>query len=222
MRDAALPIGQALDTGRISEDTSHAWYTDAVGGAPLHPMAGMTEPDADKPGAYSWNKAPRLAGQVVETGALARQVVDAQALICTLAQQGGTVLTRVLARLVEIARILPMMEQWLLALQVHEPFYQPHSLPQQGQGAGLVEAARGALGHWLQIEAGRISHYQIVAPTSWNFSPRDAAGNPGALESALVGAVLDRAGQNPAQAGQSVAVQHIVRSFDPCMVCTVH
>ena len=31
---------------------------------------------ADKAGAYSWCKAPRLDGAVVEVGALARQVVD--------------------------------------------------------------------------------------------------------------------------------------------------
>ena len=37
--------------------------------------------EPDKPGAYSWNKAPRLAGQVVETGAIARQLVDGQPLI---------------------------------------------------------------------------------------------------------------------------------------------
>jgi hydrogenase large subunit len=93
-------------------------------------------------------------------------------------------------------------------------------MPEQSQGAGLSEAARGALGHWLRIDKGRIAHYQIVAPTSWNFSPRDAAGTPGALEMALVGAPLDAASTDGP--GTSVAVQHIVRSFDPCMVCTVH
>jgi hydrogenase large subunit len=110
------------------------------------------------------------------------------------------------------------MEQWLLALQPREPYHQVQAMPAQAQGAGLSEAARGALGHWLKIENGRIAHYQIVAPTSWNFSPRDAAGTPGALEAALVGAAIDSSEGR----GQSVAVQHIVRSFDPCMVCTVH
>ncbi|HEX8986954.1 MAG TPA: nickel-dependent hydrogenase large subunit, partial [Rhodocyclaceae bacterium] len=46
--------------------------------------------------------------------------------------------------------------------------------------------------------------------------PRDAAGQPGALEQALVGVAAETAGATPA------AVQHVVRSFDPCMVCTVH
>ncbi|MEW8351121.1 MAG: nickel-dependent hydrogenase large subunit, partial [Candidatus Thiodiazotropha taylori] len=90
------------------------------------------------------------------------------------------------------------------------------AMPQEAQGAGLVEAARGSLGHWIRIRNGRILNYQIVAPTTWNFSPRDAKGQPGALELALQGARL-RAGET-----EPVSVQHIVRSFDPCMVCTVH
>jgi len=217
--DAQMQQRLALDASRISEDTRHSWLAEGEAGQPLHPMQGLTQPDIDKPGAYSWNKAPRLAGKVVETGAIARQLVDGQALIRALAlAHGGTVYTRVLARLLEMARILPLMEQWLLALQVREPYHQVQALPAQGQGVGLSEAARGALGHWLKIENGRIAHYQIVAPTSWNFSPRDAAGTPGALEAALVGARIDSSDGR----GQSVAVQHIVRSFDPCMVCTVH
>ena len=133
------------------------------------------------------------------------------------AELGGSVLTRVLARLLEVARILPLMESWLQDLRMREPFHQAQALPAQARGVGLSEAARGALGHWLQIENGRIARYQIVAPTSWNFSPRDAAGTPGALEAALVGASVDSESR-----GASVEVQHIVRSFDPCMVCTVH
>ncbi|MGQ0709968.1 MAG: nickel-dependent hydrogenase large subunit [Rhodoferax sp.] len=209
---------QALDLDGIREDTQHAWLHPGPGGAALHPAQGLTEPSPDKPGAYTWNKAPRWHGQVVETGALARQVIAAQPLVCSAhAQWGASVLTRVLARLVEMARIVRCMEDWLQRLRVHQPFYQPHTVPEQGEGVGLCEAARGALGHWLRIDKGRIAHYQIIAPTSWNFSPRDAQGTPGALEAALVGAPMD-----PEDPAQSTAVQHIVRSFDPCMVCTVH
>ena len=219
--DAALQQGLPLDPAQISEDARHAWYAESTSAQALHPMAGLTQPEPDKPGAYSWNKAPRLGGQVIETGAIARQLVDGQPLIrAAVLAHGGTVYTRVLARLLEMSRIVPLMEQWLLALQPHAPFHAVQALPEQAQGIGLTEAARGALGHWLRIENGRIAHYQIVAPTSWNFSPRDAAGTPGALEAALVGAALDDAIEGAG--GQSVAVQHIVRSFDPCMVCTVH
>ena len=218
--DAGRQQRLALEPSQITEDMRHAWLCEGEAGQPLHPMAGLTQPEPEKSGAYTWNKAPRLAGRVVETGAIARQLVAGQALIrAACAQHGGTVYTRVLARLVELARILPLMEHWLMALQPGAPFHQVQAMPAQAQGAGLTEAARGALGHWLRIEQGRIAHYQIVAPTSWNFSPRDAAGTPGALEAALVGAPLDGGTQGR---GTSVAVQHIVRSFDPCMVCTVH
>jgi hydrogenase large subunit len=199
----------------ITEDATHAWL--AADGGARHPREGLTRPDPDKAGAYTWNKAPRLAGQVAETGAVARQLCAGQPLVQDLAQRHGiTVYTRVVARLVELLRLVPTMEAALQALAPREAYAVPVLLPPDAEGCGLNEAARGALGHWLRIAGGRIANYQIVAPTSWNFSPRDAAGTPGALEQALVGA--------PVQPGEAtpVAVQHIVRSFDPCMVCTVH
>lgn len=212
--DAASASLAALDAGAIAEDASHARM---AGDAPRHPRVGFTQPLPDKPGAYTWNKAPRLAGRVVETGAVARQTVDGQALVrAAVARCGGTVYTRVLARLIEIARLLPQMEGWLAALQPGEPYCAHVALPAEAEGEGLTEAARGALGHWLVVRQGRIANYQIVAPTTWNFSPRDGDGVPGALEGALVG--------TPVLPGETtpVAVQHVVRSFDPCMVCTVH
>jgi hydrogenase large subunit len=213
--DAALRQLQPLDTAAIREDATHAWLSDA--GGPRHPSQGLTEPDADKPGAYTWNKAPRLSGQVVETGAIARQLAAGHPLVHdAVARHGGTVFTRVLARVLELARVVPLIEAWLQALQPQQPYCEATRLPVDGEGMGLNEAARGSLGHWVSVRGGRIANYQIVAPTSWNFSPRDAAGTPGALEQALVGAPVREGEDTP------VAVQHIVRSFDPCMVCTVH
>ncbi len=204
-----------FDPATISEDLSHSWMTQGSG--PAHPYDGATEPDADSPGGYTWCKAPRLDGAVVEVGALARQVVDGHALIRDLAtQSGGNVRNRVIARLLEIARVVDAMTPWARALRPREPFCHHGKPPAEAQGCGLTEAARGSLGHWLRIRDGRIHNYQIIAPTTWNFSPRDAGGTPGALEQALVGAPVREGETDP------VAVQHIVRSFDPCMVCTVH
>jgi len=204
-----------LNSAVIQEDISHSWLDGDD--AALHPSVGITQPAADSEGGYSWCKAPRLDGKVVEVGALARQLIDGQALIQNLVQEsGGNVRNRVLARLYEVARLLPMMEQWVKALEPGEPFCIEAAMPKNAEGIGMVEAARGSLGHWLSIRNGRIHNYQIVAPTTWNFSPRDAARQRGALEQALIGAPL-RAGET-----DPIAVQHIVRSFDPCMVCTVH
>ncbi|MCF8198681.1 MAG: nickel-dependent hydrogenase large subunit, partial [Sulfuritalea sp.] len=45
---------------------------------------------------------------------------------------------------------------------------------------------------------------------------RDSNGQPGALEQAL--ANLPASASDPLPA----SIHHVVRSFDPCMVCTVH
>ncbi|KIF81045.1 nickel-dependent hydrogenase large subunit [Noviherbaspirillum autotrophicum] len=213
--DAEQDMAMPLDLSAIAEDATSAWLADQ--GGPRHPRQGLTLPAPDKADAYTWNKAPRLGGHVLETGALARQLVHGHPLIRDAARRcGATVYTRVLARLLELALVVPAMESWLAALRIDEPYFTDAPLPEHADGTGLTEAARGSLGHWIAIRDGRIANYQIVAPTSWNFSPRDAQGVPGALEAALVGA--------PVRAGETapVSVQHIVRSFDPCMVCTVH
>jgi len=196
----------------VTEDVSHAWL--AGEDDARNPAQGATLPQADKAGAYTWCKAPRWNGRVAETGALARLAVQGHPLARELAQGGGSVHSRVVCRLLEIALVLPRMEYWAKALQPKAPFCETGALPDEADSVGMVEAARGALGHWLSVRRGRIANYQIVAPTTWNFSPRDAAGVPGALEQALVGV--------PAGDGAAPAIQHVVRSFDPCMVCTVH
>ncbi len=202
-----------LDPASIREDVSHAWL--AGEGVPRHPSEGETRPRADKEGAYTWCKAPRLDGRVMEVGALARQVVAGHPLARDLvARDGGNVLARVAMRLVEVARLLPVMETWVQSLMPRAPFCVHGAMPEEAEGVGLVEAARGSLGHWLSVRQGRIHNYQIVAPTTWNFSPRDAEGTPGPLEQALAGL--------PVEGATPPAVYHIVRSFDPCMVCTVH
>jgi hydrogenase large subunit len=188
-------------------------------GPALHPARGETRPDVDRPDGYSFAKAPRLDRRPVEVGAVARQAVDGQPLIRALLERDGatTVTTRILARMVETARLILAVEGWVRALDLREAFCAPEAVRYgDGAGEGLVEAARGALGHWIAVRGERIQRYQIVAPTTWNFSPRDAAGRPGPLEQALVGTPV---GDQP---GRAVAVQHVVRSFDPCMVCTAH
>jgi uptake hydrogenase large subunit len=207
-------------SAEITEDHSSSWL--ARGDEPRHPSRGLTQPDADAADGYSWCKAPRLSGAVVETGALARQAVDGQPLVADLvARSGGNVRNRVVARLVEVARILPLMESWIKAIRPREPFCLHAAdlaarMPDDASAEGLIEAARGALGHWIEVRKGRIFNYQIIAPTTWNFSPRDGQGQAGVCEAALEGA--------PVRPGETapIAVQHVARSFDPCMACTVH
>ena len=202
----------ALDTDLIEEDLSHAWML----GEDAHPTSGQTLPDEDMSDAgYSWCKAPRLGNASYETGALARQVIDGHPLALALAGE-DSVRARIVGRLLEIARTQIALEEMLDAINPKAGFMTPLDVPREGQGAGLVEAARGSLGHWIRIEDGRIASYQIIAPTTWNFSPRDRRGVPGPVEAALEGAPVGEGEDTP------LSVQHIVRSYDPCMVCTVH
>lgn len=204
-----------LQEDAIREDLTYSWMKQQ--GRPRHPYEGVTQPDANSEKGYTWCKAPRLGEKVVEVGALARQVVDGHPLIRDLVNQsGGNVRNRVIARLLEIALVVVEMEVWAKKIKPGEPFCSHASIPDQAEGCGMIEAARGSLGHWVRIKNGRILNYQIIAPTTWNFSPRDSAGVPGALEQALVNAPVRDGEKDP------VSVQHIVRSFDPCMVCTVH
>ena len=209
---------QPFDQLGIAEHVAYSWYADYPGGR--HPDQGITDPQAT--GAegkkYSWSKAPRYLDQAAETGPLAERIIGEDPLFCALLRRDGVnLMLRQLARMTRPATLLPAMETWLdeMIARPELPYYTVVPPLEQGQGCGLIEAARGALGHWVEIDQGRITHYQIVTPTAWNGSPRDSAGVRGPWEEALIGtAILDV--DNPVEAG------HVVRSFDACLVCTVH
>ena len=60
-----------------------------------------------------------------------------------------------------------------------------------------------------------IGRYQLVTPTAWNASPKDSEGRHGHWESSLIGLTVD-------DPDDPVEIGHIIRSHDPCLVCTVH
>ncbi|MFC1739636.1 nickel-dependent hydrogenase large subunit, partial [Planctomycetota bacterium] len=85
----------------------------------------------------------------------------------------------------------------------------------EGEGAGLTEAPRGSVGHWMTIKDKKIDRYQVITPTAWNASPKDNKDQPGAIEQAITGTkVKDK--DNPFE------LVRIVRAFDPCLACSVH
>lgn len=206
-----------LDISAIREDTSHAWYLDSE--SSRHPAAGSTVPrylpDGER---YTWNKAPRYGGQVVQVGPIAQLAVGGDPLIVSLFQAGGdTPWLRQLSRLRRLAHDVVRLRRELdiLVRQASPQLYAGVKRPVSGSGFGLVEATRGSLGHWLSFEDNRITGFQIISPTSWNASPRDAAGVRGHWESSLIGLAVDDE-DNP------LLIGHVIRSHDPCLVCAVH
>lgn len=201
---------------QITEHVAFSWYEDYEGGR--HPFEGKTRPAAPQEDGtkYSWSKAPRYDGRPCETGPLAERVVAGHPLFLDLlSQQGATAFLRQLARIVRSAELLPAMETWLSEVAPDGTSYLPSPAIENGEAYGLTNASRGALGHWVRVEDAKIAQYQIITPTAWNGSPRDGDGIRGPWEEALLGtAVKDP--DNPVELGL------VVRSFDPCLVCTVH
>jgi hydrogenase large subunit len=91
-------------------------------------------------------------------------------------------------------------------------------IPKQiSTGYGLIEVPRGSLGHWIKIEGRKIAKYQCVVPTTWNASPKDASGNPGPAEDALIGSTV-----GTDSTSQVVNILRILHPFDFCIACAVH
>ena len=204
------PFDQAL----VREHIGTSFFRDAV--EARHPLDGVTSPLAEKEGAYSWAKAPRYDGRTVEVGPLARMIIGGDPLLTDMVRQvDSSVMTRMFARLREMCRLTKEMSGWLERINPNEPFYAPPSSRFSANGIGLTEAARGSLGHWMKIDSNLIDNYQVVTPSAWNMSPRDENEQPGPVEEALTGV-------NVEDINDPVEVNHIIRSFDPCMSCTVH
>lgn len=133
-----------------------------------------------------------------------------------------SVLGRHAARALECKFVADAMHTWLntdLQIGAGNEVYTYKALPKLAKGAGLAEAPRGALGHWITIDQKKIAAYQCVVPTTWNGSPKDGLGNHGPIEAALIGATLpDGTGTN----ADILEILRIVHPFDVCVACAVH
>ncbi|MFW2365935.1 MAG: nickel-dependent hydrogenase large subunit [Desulforhopalus sp.] len=203
----AQSIQSSVNTADITESVKYSWYANQT--ANLSPAAGKTEPLYPKEGAYSWLKAPRLQDKPYEAGPLARMWINGDY------QRGVSVMDRHVARAMEAQKIALAMKGWLTELSPGQKAYDDSFDQFSGVGVGLSEAPRGALGHWVEITQGKISHYQVITPTCWNASPRDDNNVAGPMEQALVGTPIE----NPAQPVEALRVIH---AFDPCLSCAVH
>ena len=218
---------EPLDPEAIAEDVGFSWFASP---SRLHPSRGRTQADPRKAGAYSWLKAPRYRGLPMEVGPLARILVNYRAphpwpgkeevdnllrLLGVGPEKLVSVPGRIACRALEAVLIARQAAKWLDQLDPKGRPARDFKRVKNASGYGLVEAPRGALGHWLSIEDGKIKHYQCVVPTTWNCSPRDDAGQPGPVEKALEGVEV-------ADPDQPVEAGRVVRSFDPCLACAVH
>jgi [NiFe] hydrogenase large subunit/hydrogenase large subunit len=188
---------------------------------------------------YSWVKAPRYNGMPVEVGPLARclvayasghrEVKSAVDMVLAKLRLGPealfSTLGRTAARGIETLVLARKLPEWLDSLTANikggdyaihnSEKWDPDTWPKEAKGYGWHEAPRGALGHWIRIRDGKILNYQAVVPSTWLASPRDAKGQRGPYEAALVNTPL-------ADPQRPLEILRTIHSFDPCLACAVH
>ncbi|MEA1051562.1 nickel-dependent hydrogenase large subunit [Lamprobacter modestohalophilus] len=193
----------------------------------------------DEGAKYSWIKAPRWRGHAMEVGPLARYIIGYAQGNPEYKEPVDKVLTdldlpltalfstlgRTAARGLEAswaAHKMRYFQDKLMAnikagdtATANTDKWEPSRWPKRSKGVGTSEAPRGALGHWIVIEKGKIANYQAVVPTTWNGSPRDPQGNIGAFEAALLNTPL-------AKADEPLEILRTLHSFDPCLACSTH
>ena len=234
-------FGDPYFRDNVTESIAHAWYDGAWS---KHPYEEETVPKYSKwddNGKYSWIKAPRFGGKVMQVGPLA-QVLAGFALkheptvrwaSKTLETAGSIAKTklspailhgtlgRIAARMIR-ANVLAELGQkhWKLLVENIGKgdttiFNEPVFPKGEQRGFGFHEAPRGTLSHWVVIKDGKIANYQAVVPSTWNAGPRDDKGQMGPYEASLMG--------NPvADPEKPLEVLRTIHSFDPCIACAVH
>lgn len=183
---------------------------------------------------FHWIGVLRHAGRACEVGPLARLIgayaqgnpvirplVDGALKKLRLPLAGlNSTIGRVVARGLEAAACVQAAETWLQDLdqcleQENTVSQGAWDMPENGEGFGTAELARGALVHHIRFENRRIVLHETFVPSLWNFSPRSSDGTPGPLEQALQATAV----ANPANPLELIRVIH---AFDPCNACVLH
>ncbi|WP_238918835.1 nickel-dependent hydrogenase large subunit [Clostridium sp. YIM B02555] len=189
-----------LEPDKITEQIHYSWY---------RKDAGLEEVDLSKPDAYTFIKAPRYLGLPMEVGPLARLIVSGEY------TNGHSSMDRNIARVLETEKILGIMKKLAERIELKSNNQKVYDIPEKAYGVGMIDTTRGSLGHWIEIDKKVINHYNIITPTVWNLSPKDASNIPGTIERALIGTKLKNI-KEPIEIGR------IVRTFDPCVSCATH
>ncbi|MDA9443309.1 hypothetical protein XH98_30310 [Bradyrhizobium sp. CCBAU 51745] len=147
---------------------------------------------------------PDLEGHVPETGPWARQMIRDPLLLRPFGAA-----ERLTARIVEIVRLCAWLEAGAQIDAAEHGIIERYKLG-PGRAAAAVECARGRLYHAVELDAhARISRFEFLAPTEWNFHRR------GPLVRNLHGAVLTAR-------RRCDEVRALIASLDPCVGFTLN
>jgi len=148
-----------------------------------------------------------------EVGPLSRAIINKNPLIKHIHDKyGDSIVSRIVARVVEIPLLLKHSQQLLKKINLNEPSYIEPKIDISkitASGSSSVEAARGSLTHKVNLKNGIITEYNIITPTQWNLS-NGTKQSPGISQKAM----FDLPNENIAEI--------VFKSFDVCSVCTTH
>lgn len=196
----------------ITESTTWSWFAADGGLAATSPGPGAgLSPDPDKPQAYTWVKAVRYEGRSFEGGPVAREVIAGR----RPPVPAGT-MDRIMARARETATLADWIRTWVEAVEPGAPVTAAENPPADAAAQAANDAPRGPLLHRAVVQRGAIANYDVITPSTWNFSPRDDTGGHGPAEEALIGTEI------PPPAHPETVLGRIVRAFDPCLSCATH
>jgi len=86
-----------------------------------------------------------------------------------IAQFGNGIYTRLIARLITVAELIKQLDIFFTDQQhLNSPI-------SKQTGLAHIDAARGRLTHYVELEADTIIDLHILAPTEWNFHPQGVA-----------------------------------------------
>ncbi len=229
-----------FDESKITEEIDRAWYTKE----PLDNEIEYTDLNEDgslktakNDDKYSWIKAPRYDGKVMETGPLARVFISYKkenSLIKSFVDEFledtdlelmdlSTAVGRNAARSIETSYICEYIFKLVSRLIQNIKYYDTDtwvkfdfdSLAKESKGRAFFEVPRGTLSHFVNIKDKKIENFSVIAPTTWNATPKNLDGVRGAYEEALVGLKIE-------DTSKPLEVLKVLHSFDPCLACAVH
>jgi len=232
----------AFDENKISEEIDRAWYKKSEASdeheieyTDLNDDGSLkTAKNSDK---YSWIKAPRYEGKTMETGPLARVLITYlkdNTLIKSFVDEFledtnlelidlSTTVGRNAARAIETSYICEYIFKLVSQLIQNVKYYDVDTwvkfdfdtLDNNSKGRTFLEVPRGMLSHFVKIKDQKIENFSVIAPTTWNATPKNFDGVRGAYEEALVGLKIE-------DTSKPLEVLRVLHSFDPCLACAVH
>ena len=160
---------------------------------------------------YTYSKSAMYKNRYLETGPIARMMIVKNPLIRDLHRKSkDSILTRIVARVAEIAHLLKKSKKLLTQMNLSELSCISPNIPYNNinaSGIGRCEAARGSLIHKIDIKKGLIESYDIITPTVWNLG-NGSKDEPAVAQKAIMGL-------------SSISeADFVFKSFDVCAVCT--